>query len=180
MNKKDIKIPVKPNWRDSEFAKSIEGQVMIQIEKAIENKHFIEAEVLSWSTIEQILIPRLLKFIAGEFKMILPEGIYKLNSQSINYIYYCFSHDKKLYEKLEIGRGLRNQVIHKLFQENNIEKIKKIAKESTKASILIQEAIMERFSGKVLIPSLNLYRNGWNDCRMKTIEKLEKLKHKIN
>ncbi len=174
MSKKIKKIkeskPVKPSWEQSKFAKSIEGQGMLLIKKSVDNNHFIESQVLSWSLIEQILLPGLISFVAKNLKIKIPKNIYKVNIQNIIYFYYCLSHDKDLYENLEKGRKLRNKVVHKLYKEENKKAIMNIAKESTLYNMLVLEAIEKRSMGEVLIPSVNLYRNGWNNALKKAVE----------
>jgi hypothetical protein len=72
--------------------------------------------------------------------------------------------DVKLFEKLEGARRKRNEIMHKLTTLGDASSIKKKAKESVQENILLQQEIMKRFSGKTPIPSINLYRNGWNDA----------------
>lgn len=171
--KLEEKDPIQPNWGESEFAKTIDGQIMVMLKKAIEGKHFIEAQTLSWSTIEQILLPRLLGWIAKILKINLPKDVYRLNAQSINFLYLCISHDEKLYKKLEEGRKKRNKIIHKLTSLGGVESINNLAKDCTTTNILLQQEIMKRFDGKVLIPSINLYKDGWNDALNSVIKKLK-------
>lgn len=162
--KTNEKKAVLPNWEESEFAKTIDGQIMIMVKKAIEDGHFIEAQTLSWSTIEQLLLPRLIGWIAKELGLSLSNEVYKLNAQNVNFLYLCLSHDKELYENLEEGRKNRNKIVHKLTLLGDIKSIKKWAKDYTLSNVLLQKNIMKRFSGEVLIPSINLYKNGWNDA----------------
>jgi hypothetical protein len=156
--------PITPNWEESEFAKSIDGQVLLMVKGAITNGSFIEAQTLSWATIEQLLLPRLIGWIAKIHKLDLPDEVYKLNAQSINLLYLTFSHDIELFQKLEEARRKRNEIIHKLTTLGDVSSMKRVAKESTEINILLQEEIMKRFSGEVQISSINLYRNGWNDA----------------
>ena len=151
--------------------------VLLALE-AIKGKHFIESHVVSWASIEQILLPKLIGFVSKQLKLELPKNIYKLGTQNINYIYLCISHDKSLYSSLEKGRILRNRIIHKLYKEKDLSAIKKLARESTTFNIDLQQEILGRLTGDVLIPSLNLYRDGWNDARKKIVVELEKLKTK--
>lgn len=158
------KKSVQPSWEESEFAKTIDGQIMAMLKRAIENGHFIEAQALSWATIEQLLLPRLIGWIAKIFKMNLPKEIYRLNAQNMNFLYLCISHDEELYKKLEGSRKQRNKVVHELTSLGDIKSINKLAKGCTKTNILLQQSIMKRFDGTDLIPSVNLYKNGWNDA----------------
>jgi len=161
---KNAKERVVPNWEESEFAKTIDGQVMMMVKDAINNNSFIEAQTLSWAAVEQILLPRLIGWIAGKHKVNLPSEVYKLNAQSINLLYLTFSHDVELFNKLEQARKMRNKIIHELTKLGDILSIQGIAKESTLVNVTLQQEIMKRFSGEVQIPSINLYRNGWNDA----------------
>lgn len=166
------KESVQPSWEESEFAKTIDGQIMVMLKKAIENGHFIEAQTLSWATIEQLLLPRLIGWVAKVLKINLPKEIYKLNAQNINFLYLCISHDEELYKKLEESRKQRNKVVHKLTSLGDIKSIHKLAKDCTKTNVLLQRAIMKRFNGAVLIPSINLYKNGWNDALNKVLKEI--------
>ena len=167
LKKKDS---IQPNWEESKFAKTIEVQILVMLKKAAKDKHFIEAHALSWSTIEQLLLPRLIGWIAKVLKINLPNKIYKLNNQNLNFLYLCISHDEGLYKKLEKSRKQRNKIAHKLISLGNIKSINKLAKGCTLENIILQEEIMKRFSGEVLIPSINLYKNGWDDALNKAIK----------
>lgn len=172
LSKKE-KEPVIPNWEESEFAKTIDGQVTLMVKSALENNSFIEAQTLSWATIEQLLLPRLIDWVAKVHKLNLPDEVYKLNAQSINLLYLTFSHDIELFHKLEQARKKRNEIMHKLTKLGDVVSIKKAAIESTKTNVLLQKEIMKRFSGEVQIPSINLYRNGWNDALDGVLKKLK-------
>lgn len=172
------KVSIQPDWKESDFAKTIHGQIMLMLEKAIENKHLIEAQVLSWSVIEQLLLPRLIAWIAKILKINLPKEIFKLNAQNVNFLYLCISHDEKLYKKLEENRKQRNKITHRLISLGNIDLINKLAKSCVESSILLQQEIVKRFTGESLIPSINLYRNGWNDCRTESVKRIKELFNK--
>ncbi len=143
------------------------------VKSAIENKSFIEAQTLSWATIEQLFLPKLIAWIAREHKVNLPKKVYELNAQNTNLIYLTFSHDIELFQKLEQARKDRNNIVHELAKMGNIDSIKKAAKESTKTNVLLQGEIMKRFSGEFPIPSINLYRNGWNNALSSVLKKIE-------
>lgn len=170
-----------PNWEESEFAKTVDGQILLMVKRSIKDKHFIEAQALSWATIEELLLPRLIGWIAKELKLNLPKDVYKLNAQNINYIYLSISHDEHLYKKLEICRKQRNKITHQITKQENMKDIEKLAKLSTQSNLLLQREIMKRFSGEFLIPSINLYRNGWNmalDSVIKNLKmEIEEIKH---
>jgi len=170
-----LKDSILPDWKDSDFAKTTHGQIMILINEAVVGKHVIEAQALSWSVIEQILLPKLIGWIIKILKISLPKDIDKLNIKNINLLYFAISHDEQLYKKLEEGRKKRNKMVHTIATLVSIKVVKKFAKESLILNIALQEEIMKRFSGEVQIPSINLYKNGWNDCVRKSKENIEKL-----
>ncbi len=154
-----------PNKVYLEFAKTLEGQIMLELKRSISDKHYIESVLLSWSTVEQLLVPKLLTYVATSLKVILPGDLDKLNAQTLNLVYYSFSHDKELYDRLEIGRKHRNDIVHKLYKQKTIDNIKGDCKKATRYILAeIHKPIMDRFNGKVPIPSVNLYKNGWNDA----------------
>src|ERR1035437_9014530 len=169
----DKKEPVIPNWKETEFAKTFEGQIMLHLEKSVDDKHPIESLLISWSMIEQISLPRLIKFVADRLKIELPSDIQRLNLQTTNLVYYCLSHDKLLFNQLEKGRKYRNEIVHQMDKEDSISKIEKNAAEATIFILEILKEINDRFAGKTLIPSINLYRNGWNDALSNIVDRLK-------
>jgi len=171
-----LKKSVLPSWKDSKFAKTIDGQAMVLLSQSIEDKHFIEAHTISWSIIEQLLLPRLITFVSKKLEIDLPKDILQSSQFNINRTYYFLSHDKKLFEKLESARIQRNKVIHELFKKGDIKSMQAVAKKSIEFNILLQKEIMRRFSGEALIPSINLYRNGWNDALLKVVAELKQMK----
>lgn len=167
------KSPVYPDWKESKFANTVDGRMMIMIEKASSDKHFIEAHVLSWSVIEELLLPRLIGWIAKNLKINLPDGIFRQNAKVINFLYLTISHDKQLYDLLEQARIQRNIITHRVTEQKDIKSINLIAIRSTRSNVIIMQEIEKRFQGEVLIPSINLYRNGWNDGLGSVIKKLD-------
>jgi hypothetical protein len=149
------------------------------LKKSIENKFYIESHTLSWSTIEQLLLPRLISWLAEIHKLPLPKDAYKMNAQNINIFYLVLSHDIDLFKKLEKARYGRNKIIHKLSKLGDITAINQIAKDLTKENLELQEEIMKRFNGDALIPSINLYRDGWNDALSDFQLKILKIKEEI-
>lgn len=169
------KAPPQPTSKEKKFIETLEGQIMKQIFEDLRKKHFVEAYIFSWATIEQVMIPRLMKFISGRLEIKLSKSVWGLNQYVINQIYYCISHDKDLFDKLERGRKLRNQIIHKMYRQDNLSSIQKRALKGVKYNHRkLIPSILDRFSGKVPIPSLTLYAKGWNDSLDKAIEELEK------
>jgi hypothetical protein len=163
-NKITKKEVLQPDKVEADFAKTIDGQILNLIIKSIENNHYIEAQTLSWAALQELLLPRLIGWIADNLKLKLPKEIYKLGAQGLNFLYLTISHDEILYKKLEEARKLRNQVTHTLTSLKEAGELNKISKESTLLNITTQQEIMKRFQGKFPIPSINLYRNGWNDA----------------
>lgn len=170
------KEPIKPNWEETEFVKTIDGQIMVMLNEAIKNGHFIEAQSLSWAGVEQLLLPRLIGWIAKILEISLPKDIFKLNTQSINFLYLAISHDDGLYKKLEDNRKKRNKMVHKLILLGDKKSINKLAKECTVTHLELQQEIIKRFDGRILIPSINLYKNGWNDAVNKIVANLKEAK----
>ena len=169
------KEPIRPTLKEKKFIETLEGQIMNQILKSIERKNFIEAYIFSWATIEQAMIPRLIKFVAERLKIKLSKSIWASNQFIINQIYYCISHDKDLFNKLEKGRKLRNKIIHKMYTHDKLSSIKKEALKGIKHNhAKLMPSILDRLHGKVIIPSLTIYVKGWNDALKKAIEKIKK------
>jgi hypothetical protein len=87
--------------------------------------------------------------------------------------YYFVSQDEELYKKLVEGNNLRNKILHEIY--NNYD-----GNELRKSCVFVTENIffplLDRLEGKHPIPVLTLYANGWNDCRARTIKRLERLK----
>ena len=148
---------------------------MVELKRSIKNEHFIESVLLSWSHVEQVSLPRLILFVSDNLKVKLPKDFYRLNVQNLILLYYTLSHDKDLFDRLEAGRTYRNKVVHKLYKEENISNIQEQCREAVTYIVReIHKPISYRFSGKVLIPSINLYQSGWNDALNKVINELEK------
>lgn len=159
-----------------EFAKTLEGQVQKQINKAIQGGAVIEAAILSWATIEQIFIPRLVKFVARNLKLKLPEKIFEAKTSTLIEYYFCLSHDEILYNLLVEANKTRNRLIHRLYKEEDLKRINNLALRFTERNIRdLYKGFIDRFSGSVDIPSLKLYSQGWNDCRNETIKRISGL-----
>lgn len=174
------KSPPEPKLKEKKFIETLEGQVLKQIGKSLENRHFIEAYVLSWATIEQVLLPRLMKFIAERLRINLPKQIWNLNQYVFNQVYYCISHDKDLFNKLEKGRKLRNEVIHEMYTQDSLRSIQKKslkALEYNNKKLILP--IIDRLSGKKIIPSLTLYARGWNDAGKEVNSRIERIKKEL-
>lgn len=91
----------------------------------------------------------------------------------MNHFYLAISHDKILFNKLEIGRKERNKIIHKFvdsFDDKNMQTKVALA---IKSNSDLSAMIFERLTGRALIPSLTIYARGWNDAVRKQNEKID-------
>jgi hypothetical protein len=137
-------------------------------------KNSYEKFLLSQSAIEKVLMPRLINFVAEHLKISIPQRMVELNSEAVNHVYLAISHDKELFDLLEVARKKRNNdVIHRKINVENVDSQndKKLLKAAIGANFAVLIAILDRF-GKTPhpIPSLHLYSRGWNDCRKKILE----------
>ena len=64
-----------PDWEETEFVKTMDGQLMLMVKGALRNGSYVEAQTLSWTTIEQLLLPRLIGWIARVHKLDLPNEV---------------------------------------------------------------------------------------------------------
>ena len=130
------------------------------------NKHdYLRAAILSWSCIEECFLPKLIQFIATQQKMELEKSIIeRASSHQLIHYYLMISYDKELYNLLEEGRRLRNNLIHKIYKTGSIKDLEKNAKICADYNLkTLSQPILDRFTGKTKIPSLSLYAKGWND-----------------
>lgn len=170
---KEIK-PKLPSKEEIEFSLSLEGKTIKYITECLGNKKIFEGYIYSWALIEQVLLVKLIKFIAKHLKIDVPNGLWKMNQMAINYFYYAISHDKKLYDNLEIGRKNRNKITHDLINQHNSDLLKKEITKALKHDwIKIISLIFNRLSGKEIVPSLKLYSDGWNNALDRIIENLK-------
>lgn len=146
-----------------------------EMELAEKNKRPFELYIFTWSLIEEILVPELVKFVAKNLRMDPPSAVFKLSQISINYFYLAISGgDKELFEKLENARKTRNTYVHKLvISDNIIDMDTKVRRELKNLSALIR-LIQVRQTGKKAIPSINRYYLGWNDAIEKCLETIRK------
>ena len=160
--------------KEINFLETLEGQIQKKINQSVKNDDFIEAAILGWSTVEQVFLPRLINFITKNLKINIPSSVFQSKTAGpLIDLYFCLSHDDELYSLLKQGNEKRNKIIHKLYKEDNLEKINKLAKEWTRLTVVkTYDAFFERFDGRKRIPVLTLYPNGWNDCREQIIKNL--------
>lgn len=173
--KPDKKQPTIPGSEEQDFAKTIEGQSLEMMGEAMRDKHYLEAQVISWSLIEQVLLPRLIGWVSSTLKIKLPKDFSKQNAKSMNLIYLSISHDNELYTLLEKSRKQRNEITHRLMSLVKIKDINKLSKDCIQTNMQIHLDITYRFDGTTPIPSINLYKNGWNDCREETERRIRKI-----
>jgi hypothetical protein len=172
IEKKEAKSPSK---EEIKFSKTLEGKVCNHINDCLKKKNLFEAYMFSWALVEQVLLNKLINFIAKNLRVKIPSSLWRSNQLSINNFYLAISHDKDLYLYLEKGRKARNKIIHKLVKTHNIGTMRKeilIAFDHVLMKII--DPIFARLSGKTPIPSLGLYAKGWNDCRQQMIKNVEK------
>ncbi len=167
---KEIK-PKLPTKEEVEFFETLEGKTIKYIKECLENKRSFEGYVYSWALIEQVLLVKLIKFIAKHLKIDVPGGVWKMNQMAINYFYYAISHDKELYDNLEMGRKKRNKITHELINQHSSD----LLKGDIKKALLhdwkkIISLIFDRLSGKETVPSLKLYSDGWNNAINRCVE----------
>ena len=83
----------------------------------------------------------------------------------------------EMYELLEAGRKLRNDLVHKMYKSGSLDSIDEKARKSAHYNLytLISPAL-SRLVGDEVTPSLQLYANGWNDMRSKIMNDIENRK----
>lgn len=158
------KPPIPPDKEKKKFL-DLEMEILGQIAKAIKGHRPMEAYLLGWSVIEQFMLPRLIRFVAGRLKVVIPKESLETNYVHLIKYYYFLTHDHELFLALDKGRKNRNKLTHELYKKNDWESIKKDFKKYLKKDIAdIFSLFQKRFNGKTLIPVLTLYSSGWNDA----------------
>ena len=168
LKNKEVPIPSKKERKD--FL-DLEMEILNQAGKAVKGHRPMEAYFLSWSIIEQFMLPRLIRFIAGSLKVVIPKDSLETNYVHLIKYYYFLSHDHELFLALDEGRRNRNSLTHELYKKEDWKSIKKDFKKYLKKDIVnIFELFQARFNGKTPIPVLTLYTSGWNDGLQKFVE----------
>lgn len=167
MIKKDFsrekEIPV-PDKKEKDDFKDLEIEILKQIVKSIKGHRQMEAYFLAWTTIEQFMLPRLIRFVAKNLKITLPKDFSDLPVSHLIKNYYFLSHDQELYLELEKARKNRNVLVHEIYEKEDWKSIKIEYKKCLKEDIgPLFELFKNRFNGVTRIPVLTLYTNGWND-----------------
>lgn len=159
--------------RDQEKFKKIYEPLNKKIDEALSKKSYVEAFLLSWTFIEQILLPSLIRQICHrlDFKTV-PSFDERTPVNTLITLYYFLSHDLELYQSLVECNKQRRNVVHRLENESDVASINEKAKTATKLVISkINVQLIERLSGHVAVPVLALYAKGWNDCRAEVVRR---------
>lgn len=168
--------PEVPADREFKSYKDMETQILHESANALSKGNRIEGYLLSWASLEQFMLPRLMRFIAEKLGLDLPKNLNELPTYQIIQIYYFLSHDKALYLELEKGRKTRNNLSHRMYAEQDWPSVHKKFRYAIKTNVLTLFKMFEaRFHGKVAIPSLTIYSRGWNDAISKTVEIIKKV-----
>jgi hypothetical protein len=162
-----------PNKQEQKKFRSLELELLEQVKRSANSHRYIEAYMLLWTSIEQFMLPSLIGFISRELKLKLPSKFAELQISQISRLYYFMSHDEELHSEIERVRKIRNKLVHKMYQQKNWKDIKSSFKKGLKDMAKILECFKDRFNGKTPIPSLQLYRNGWNAALEKVINELK-------
>lgn len=173
------KLP-QPSNSDIVKANYFEVQILDVALTAYKNKQYLKSAMMSWSFVEEFFLPTVIEYIAKKQNISFKRDLIESSVNHLIKYYYFISYDEDLYELLEKARTLRNEFVHKSYKSGSIEQIAKQAKESAKYNIhTLIGPILDRLSGKVTVPSLTLYANGWNDMRSKMLKDLEKRKREL-
>ncbi len=166
--------PPAPSKKEEESFKDLEMQILNQVLKSLKGHRQMEAYFLAWTSIEQFMLPRLIRFIAKELKVILPKDFSTIQISHLIRNYYFLTQDKELYDQLEKARKNRNKIVHEMYEKEDWKSIHAEYKKSLKKDIApLLGLFSDRFNGQTSIPVLTLYSKGWNDG-------LEKIKNKIS
>jgi hypothetical protein len=149
-------------------------EIIEEIKKAKKQGYLLHALMLSSSIIEEVLLPHLTEMVLARLKIINKKAIFTNKVSVRNSLYFALTQDTVLYEKLEKYRKTRNNVVHKIFNYQSIEKLNKEADIGLKYFIDISSDIGDRLSGKAPLPVLTYYAKGWNDAIKKAVETINK------
>ena len=128
------------------------------------NKHSIEALIIAFQIAGDIFVPMLIDFILYNLELNTCKSKYReQNEYNKNLSLLALTHDIKLYNLLEKLRKTRNIIAHDISSGKDIEKAKRKAEEGLELYKTISLEIRDRLNGKIPIPSLKLYLDGWND-----------------
>lgn len=131
----------------------------------------VEGFLITWSLLEQILLPDLIEYIAEALSLKeFPNLTGKKFHELVN-IYYFLSHDHLLYKKLLNLNNKRNKLVHDMFKSDP-KKIKISARRLAKSTLMILLPILDRSVGKITVPVLCLYSKGRKDMKLKIVAQL--------
>jgi hypothetical protein len=170
----ETKESVHPDESLMKFYNTLEGSVLKHVNSCLVKKNIFEAYFFLWALIEQVLVKQLIVFVSKYIKIKIPESLWRSNQLSINNFYLAISQDNELFQRLEIGRKKRNQIVHKLIEVHKKGIVDKQIKEAFKKDFNSMDMIFDRLTGKSQIPVLMLYSNGWNDCVNHTKKNIDK------
>ena len=138
----------------------------------------VEYFLIIWSLLEQVLLPDLIKSIAHRLSLKEFPNLDKKRFSDLINTYYFLSHDDVIYKKLLTTNNRRNKLIHDLFK-GNPKKVDKEALNIIMYLIDLIEQVIDRSSGKVIVPVLTLYSKGWEDMKLNITNKLRQAKDEI-
>lgn len=103
----------RPSKAEQSKAKHFEFELLDTAIAAYKDKDYLKAAMMSWSFIEEFLLPTYIEFTAKRQKIGFNKRIIE-NSSVVHLIryYYLVTYDEELYMLLEEARKRRNSFIH--------------------------------------------------------------------
>jgi hypothetical protein len=145
------------------------------IKEKIKKNEGLEAFIMSWGLVEQIVIPTFIKIIAKKVDLRQLPDLDRLTAHQLITCYYFLSHDEESYEKLCIANSERNTLVHKIYKKNS--DLKLINKEAIRVANYIRTNVLRvlilKLFGDPPVPVLTLYGKGWNDAINKCLEAID-------
>jgi hypothetical protein len=160
------KKTIVPNKRERDDFTDLEIEILKRISKLIKDKDGsrMEAYFLAWTTIEQFMLPRLIRFVTKNINIVMPKDFFGSHVAQTIRNYYFLSQDRELYLGLEKARKNRNKLVHEIYERKDWKSINAEYVKCLKSDIgPVFSLFQDRFKGKTKIPVLTLYKNGWND-----------------
>lgn len=106
------------------LTKLTEG-VINQMVDAYKNKTYLEAYLLAWMLLEQLVLPSFNDMYADK------QGLEKLKPKrtvELEQAFYYLTHDKEVYQFLKHVRQERNKLFHNMYKYKSLNSINKSAK----------------------------------------------------
>lgn len=157
--------------QDSEKVQVILKSAVNHIKKCQKSKNHFEAFLFTWALIENITLPSLMRTVWHKLSYRIPiksfPNINRMNTSQLITSYYFLTQDYELYSALTKGNKKRNEIIHNVYGKNLLESNSLAEKSTQFAARKILVPILERLSGKKIIPVLTLYPTGWNEALTK-------------